>query len=305
MHIAVIGAGAMGCLFGGRLCQAGEQVVLVDVWREQVQKINRSGLTIEHGDHREVVPVSACLPGNLNRVPDLVLLFTKAFHTRDALEGIRSFLSDKACVLTLQNGIGHVELIEAFVPKERIVHGITTYPCDLLGPGLVRAKGEGVVKIGAVAAGRMGHARTIARIFERSGFQCDVSRDVQTSIWEKLAFNAAMNALAAVLRMPVGQIGDSAEGRQIASEVVAEVAEVAARKGIKMALHRVEDTLAMAFREHRDHAPSMLQDILNARPTEIDFINGAVVREAKQVGLAVPVNRTLYRLVKTLEYLNL
>jgi 2-dehydropantoate 2-reductase len=237
----------------------------------------------------------------LDRVPDLVLLFTKAFHTHAALEGIRSSLSDKTCVLTLQNGIGHVEMIEAFVPRERIVHGITTYPCDLLGPAVVRARGEGIIKIGAVAAGRMDHARTIARVFERSGFQCEVSRDVETAIWEKLAFNAAMNALAAVLRMRVGQIGDSAEGRKVAFEIVAEVAEVAARKGIKMALHRVEDTLDMAFREHRDHAPSMLQDMLSAKPTEIDFINGAVVREARQAGLAVPVNRTLYRLVKILE----
>jgi 2-dehydropantoate 2-reductase len=138
-------------------------------------------------------------------------------------------------------------------------------------------------------------------MFSGAGFNCNVDPDVDAAIWEKLAFNSAMNALAAVLRQPVGAIGDAEEGRVLAFQIVDEVVAVARKQSIAVDRERIGATIEMALAEHGDHKPSMLQDILKGRQTEIDFINGAAIHAARSFGLTLPVNETVCRLVKTLE----
>lgn len=304
MRIVVLGAGAMGCLYGGLLAAAGEDVTLVDVAEEQIAAINRHGLALDRADGTIVVRLpagdaaaAATRPG----APDLVVVFTKTLHSRAALASAQPLLGPDTWVLTLQNGLGNVELIEEWVPRTRIIQGVTTFPSDLIGPGRVAALGEGVTRIMSADGTLSPRLREVREALERAGLHCETAPDVTVAIWEKVAFNAATNALTAVTGANVGQLADSPDGREIARAVVEEVASVAARKGIAVREGAVLATLDDAFAHHRDHKPSMLQDMLRGRHTEIDALNGAVVREAAALGMRVPVTETLYHLVRVME----
>ena len=301
MKIAILGAGAMGSLFGGRLKASGVDVRLVDVWAEHIEAINSKGLVVEQDGGRQIISIPAMLPAEADTVVDLVIVFTKSMHTEAALAGIRSMLSGRTHVMTLQNGIGHVDIIGRFVDRANIIHGITTYPSDLVGPGHIRTSGEGHIKFMSVDGRSHELLARVDGMLKNAGLHSAVTPGAEVAIWEKLAFNAVMNALAAILRLKVGDVGDAAEGRQLAGRIVEEVVGVARKKGIGVNQQRIMATLEMAFREHRDHMPSMLQDVLHKRPTEIDFINGAVVQAGQAVGLSLPVNSTLTLLMKILE----
>lgn len=301
MKTVVLGAGAMGCLFGGGLKAAGNEVLLVDVWKDHVERINSHGLSIDREGEQQTVQVPACLPEEVNATPDLVLVFTKSFHTEAALTSIAVVLAGHTHVMTLQNGVGHVDIIKKFVDPARIIHGVTTYPCDLVGPGHIRTQGDGQIKMMSVDKQPNEVLAAAREMFSGAGFNCNVDPDVDVAIWEKLAFNSAMNALTAVLRQSVGAIDDAEEGRTLAFQIVDEVVAVAQKQGIAVDRERIGATVEMALAEHRDHKPSMLQDILKGRQTEIDYINGAAIHAARSFGLTLPVNETVYRLVKTLE----
>lgn len=301
MKVMILGAGAMGSLFGGMLKQAGNDVLLVDVWKEHVEAINANGLIMEKGETRQVVSITASVPADVRVAPDLIVIFTKSFHTQTAFESIKHTITDRTHVLTLQNGVGHVDIIARFVGLERIIHGVTTYPCDLVGPGHIRTKGEGAIKFMTVNGKPGAMLDAVNTMFAEAGMNSHIVPDIESAIWEKLAFNAAINALCAVLRVTVGQLGSTFHGRDLAAAIVDEVVGVAQAKGIGADKTTISDTLAMAFREHKAHMPSMLQDVLHKKKTEIDFINGAAVEVGRACGLAVPINETVCREIKVLE----
>jgi len=301
MYIVILGAGAMGCLFGGRLSEAGHRVVLVDVWPEHLAAINRDGLMLETGEGVRSIAVPARRVEQVEQPPELVVLFTKSIHTAQALDSARHLLGGETWVLTLQNGLGNVEDVEAFVPRRRIVVGTTTWPSDLLGPGRVRSRGEGYTRILAADARITSHLERICEVLDQAGLRCGISPEVFATIWEKLAFNAALNTLTAVTGLPVGGVGATADGRELAYAIAKEVVAVANRKGVLASETTVLATVDEAFRDHGDHLPSMLQDLRAGRKTEIEAISGAVVREASSLGMPVPITQSLYRLVRILE----
>jgi 2-dehydropantoate 2-reductase len=305
MNIAVLGAGAMGCLFGGRLAETGHRVVLVDVRAEQVDAINRDGLHIDDAGGARTVRLPARLATDAGgEAVDLVLLFTKAHHSEAALAMAGELLGPDTRVLTLQSGLGVVDMLRMRIDAHRIILGTTTGPSDLVAPARVRSHGAGTTQIMALAGDVHPHVRDVAAALSAAGLPCEVTQDVWVAIWQTLAFNAAMHALTAVTRRTVGQLGASLDGRWLADAVAQEVIAVAQRKGIAADLASARATIAMAFRDHGDHLPSMLQDVLARRATEIDHLNGAVVREAEALGVAVPVTATLWRLVRMLEPVN-
>lgn len=301
MRVVVLGAGAMGCLFGGLLSHAGHAATLVDVSRDQIEAINGQGLLLEREQERLQLHLPACYASEVREFPDLLMVFTKTLHLSAALDSARPFLGPETVVLTLQNGLGNEEAIGAFVSADRIALGVTTFPADLLAPGRVRSLGPGVTKIMSADGVVTRRLEEIASALDGAGFNCQISPDVAVSIWEKVAFNAALNTLTAVTRLPVGLVGAAEEGRRLAERIVEEVVAVANRKGIGARRETVLATVHAAMAEHRDHKPSMLQDILANRPTEIGSLNGAVVREAQALGMAVPATEALYLLVRTIE----
>ncbi len=301
MRIVVLGAGAMGCLFGGLLHRAGRDVTLIDVSARQIAAINEAGLHLERDGEVLIIPVRAAYAAHVGVAPELVVLFTKTIHSEAALESIRSLIDDDTVLLSLQNGLGNEEVMARFVPRDRIVQGVTTFPADLVAPGHVRSLGSGHSQIMGLDGLVTLRLELIRDVLDDAGLECEISPEVTTAIWEKAAFNCALNALTAVTGLRIGPIADSPEATDLARRVAEEVVDVANRKGIGARKEVVLATIAGALAEHREHQPSMLQDVLAGRRTEVGSLNGAVVREAAALGLSVPFTEALYLLVRTLE----
>lgn len=301
MRILVLGAGAMGSLFGGRLRESGYDVVLVDIWSQHIDSINVNGLKIESESGVQVIRVPARFAHEVQEKADLLIVFTKTMHTKKALETVPHLLHDETVVLTLQNGLGNIELFEKYFPPDRIIVGTTNYPSDLVSPGYIRSLGSGETKIMQLDNRGINRVEAVNKILNDAGFNCKVTDNIYPSIWEKVAFNSAMNSLTAVTGLNVGHLGSSAEGRELAYQIADEVLNVAESKGIAVNKERVRKIMEEDWDEHFDHEPSMLQDLKAGKMTEIESINGAVVREAKKIGCAVPTTEVLYKLVRVLE----
>ncbi|EJO53338.1 2-dehydropantoate 2-reductase [Burkholderia multivorans] len=306
MRIAILGAGAMGSLFGGLLAESGEDVTLIDVNDAHLDAIRRDGLRIDDDrGERRITTLQALRPEAANASAgtpfDLLIVFTKSLHTRVALDGVRALLTSHTHVLTLQNGLGNVETLNAFVPLERILVGVTTWPADLAGPAHVLSHGAGTIRMMTADGAASPFAAAVADALSRAGLACTLDADVWAAIWEKVAFNAALNTLCAVTRCTVDQLGEHHDGPRLAQAIVAETAAVARAKGIAVDAARIARNVEHAIREHRGHRPSMLQDVLAGRRTEIDAISGKVVAAAREVGLAVPHTETMLSLVRVID----
>ncbi|NIE60442.1 MULTISPECIES: 2-dehydropantoate 2-reductase [unclassified Burkholderia] len=308
MRIAILGAGAMGSLFGGLLAESGEAVTLIDVNDAHLDAIRRDGLRIDDDRGERTLralhvlrPEAANAQASPDTPFDLLIVFTKSLHTRHALDGVRALLSPFTYVLTLQNGLGNVETLNAFVPIERILVGVTTWPADLAGPGHVHSHGAGVVRMMTADGAERSFAAAVADALSRAGLACSLDEDVWAAIWEKVAFNAALNTLCAVTGCTVDQLGEHHDGPRLAQAIAAETAAVARAKGIAVDGERIARNVEHAIRAHRGHRPSMLQDVLAGRRTEIDAISGKVVAAAREAGVAVPHAETLLALVRLID----
>ena len=301
MNTAIIGAGAMGSLFGARLAEAGVEVTLIDTDAAHVAAIQKEGLRFEDDDGERAIPIQAHLPSDVNSSFDLMIFFTKAAHTEAAARPALSWRTDATWLLTLQNGLGGADRLAALAPPERIAVGVTNLPSDKTGPGQIRSHGEGAVWLGA-AQGAPGDGVTkIADLLGLARIACQIDLDIQTRIWEKAAFNCAINTLAAIGDQPVGGVADSPHDRILARRVVDEVGAVCKAAGSPFDNERVALALEHAYRNHRSHLPSMVQDLRAGRQTEIGALNNAVRDAGARLGVPVPVTQALASLIEALE----
>ncbi|RKU02734.1 2-dehydropantoate 2-reductase [Burkholderia sp. Nafp2/4-1b] len=307
MRIAILGAGAMGSLFGALLAEHGEAVTLIDVNDAHLDAIRRDGLRIDDDrGERRIRALQAVRPEAASATApdtpfDLLIVFTKSLHTRTALHGVRALLTPRTFVLTLQNGLGNVETLNAFVPLERILVGVTTWPADFAGPGHVRSHGAGTIRMMTADGAARPIAATVADALSRAGLACSLDADVWAAIWEKVAFNAALNPLCAATGCTVDQLARVPDGPRLALAIAAETAAVARAKGVAVDGERIARNVEHAICAHHGHRPSMLQDVLAGRRTEIDAINGQVVAAARATGVAVPHTDTLLALVRLID----
>ena len=297
MKIAVLGAGAMGSLFGGRLAEGGHEVTLISTWAGHVERINREGLVMDGLAGGRRVKVRACLSAAEAGPAELVIVFVKATQTREAMAGATRLVGPETMVLTLQNGLGNVEsLVEAVGPGP-VIAGTTSHGANLTEPGRICHAGAGATTLGELSGRLTDRLRDLGRVFEESGFApVALSDNVQGLIWKKLVINVAINAITALARIKNGQILDFPETEEISRLAVLEAVEVARRKGVTFPDDPVQFTRQVA-RETGANRSSMLQDISRQRRTEIEVINGAVVREGEALGVPVPVNKVLAGLV--------
>lgn len=302
MNITILGAGAMGSLFGGLLAESGQDVTLLDVNDTHLDVIRDQGLRLEtdSGDRR-IRGLTACRPEQATGHPDLLLVFTKTLHTDKALASVAAHLAEHTVVLTLQNGLGNAETLYRHVAPERVMIGMTTWPADMVGPAYVRSHGQGMVRTLSADGVERPHTAEVAAVLDAAGLRCSVDRDVWAAIWEKVAFNAALNSLCAVTGCAVGQLDAVPEGIALARDIVLEVVAVAQSAGVAADAQRCLESVADAIAQHRTHKPSMLQDVLAGRPTEIGSINGEVLARARQAGIAVPRTETLLGLLRLVE----
>nr|WP_166179044.1 2-dehydropantoate 2-reductase [Altererythrobacter segetis] len=298
MRVAVVGAGAMGCLYAAAFHRAGAAVTLVDVNPEHIAAINARGLELETRAGIETLPLPALRPEQATEAADLLVLFTKTFHTDVALEGVKAIIGPDTHVLTLQNGLGNDEAVARHVARERVIAGVSTMPSDLVGSGRVRSHGEGGSKIYPAFGGDTGFAQRVADLLAAGGLPTHLEPQIQAAIWSKAIFNAAMNTLCALTRRTPGFLGAHDEAKAMISAVVLEGVAAANASGIAIQAQPILDLTVVSVTDHADHEASMLQDVKAGRPTEVDAINGAIVRAARKAGVAVPVTETLWRLVK-------
>ena len=299
MEFLIVGPGAMGCLFAARLSKAGFNVTLLDHMEERAEQINQQGIMVAGvtGEYTVKVPTVA---GDFPSSPDLVLICVKSYRTREASETIKRRLPLEAVVVTLQNGVGNVEILEKVFGKERILGGVTSEGATLLGPGKIRHAGQGETIIGPRGDAN-GPAERLVSAFNQAGFKTKGVDNVRELLWGKLIVNVGINALTAITRLKNGRLPEIGGTRLVMEEAVKEAIAVAEAKNIQLPYPDPLNHVMEVCRATAGNIASMLQDVLKERETEVDAINGAIVREGEAHGIPTPVNRTLTSLVHAIQ----
>jgi 2-dehydropantoate 2-reductase len=293
-NILIVGTGALATLFAARLAQAGTQITMLGTWKAGLNALRKDGARLVDADgieHQFEVQATDnprdC--GGINHA----LVLVKAWQTEYVAGQLKECLANHGLAVTLQNGLGNRELLAESLGSRRVALGTTTTGATLLGPGLVRVGGEGIISIERhPALGPLEDALKSAK------FNMQVVDDAQSLIWGKLVVNTAINPLTALLRVPNGKLLESPSAREMMGALAAETAHVAEAEKIHLPF---SDPIAAAEEVARKTAAnhsSMLQDILRGAPTEIDAICGAVVKTAQKHTIDAPANWACWKLVK-------
>ena len=301
MRIAIIGSGAMGSLYGGYLSKGDNEVYLVDIWEEHINRINDKGLIIVE-DNIELMTKPRGITDSKGIGPvDLVIVFVKSIHTKNAIENNLSIIGPQTMVLSLQNGYGNNDDISQYVQKSNIILGTTSHGATMLEPGKIKHAGKGKTYIGKLTRDKDENLIKIRELLNEAGFETVISDNVMELIWSKLLVNVGINALTAILEIKNGQLLEWEEGKELLVLAVSEGVRVANGLGLDFDKEEVVSHVMDVARATRENKSSMLQDILNKRKTEIEKINGAIVKEGEKIGLETPVNRVLVDMIKIKE----
>lgn len=292
--ILIVGTGAMACLFGARLGQH-TGVTLLGTWAEGIAALRRDGIRLETGagesGHRVWVTSDPAEVAGARHV----LVLVKSWQTRRAARQLAECLAPDGVALTLQNGLGNMDVLSQALGPERTALGVTTSGATLLGPGRVRAGGTGPVYLA-----RHRRLGPIADLLRVADFAVEEVPDVEGLLWGKLAVNAAINPLTALLRVPNGDLLERKHARQLMAAAAEEVAQVAAALGIRPPGGRADEQAFEVARRTAANRSSMLQDVDRRAPTEIDAICGAVVDFGRRKGVPTPVNFALWAMVRAM-----
>jgi 2-dehydropantoate 2-reductase len=298
MKIAVVGAGAMGAIFGARFAQAGHDTHLVDVAVPLVDKINSDGITVVRGDDEAVTHVPATTdPASVGPV-DLVVFCVKCYHTRSAAEAARPLVDSSTVVASLQNGWGNGDVLAGVFPPEQIVVGVTYNSGTVLDVGRVAHPGVGPTTVGSFTDGEGGGPERLAEALMDGGLEVTVASPIRPEIWKKLILNAATLPTGALIGMNAGALTAHPDMKQLVSETAREAVAVARALGYDIDEQERIDAIHGLLERAGPARGSMLQDFEAGRRTEIDVINGAVVRAAGDTDVPVPINRAFVALVK-------
>ncbi|KUM33975.1 ketopantoate reductase family protein [Pseudomonas sp. EpS/L25] len=303
MRICILGAGALGSTFGAWLSEAGHDTWLLNRPNAHIEAIGRDGLEVETPDGSRRVQVRAAVAAEAVGVVDLVVVLVKSFATAEAMTQARALVGPETLVLSLQNGLGHEELLAGIVGRERVIAGKTYVGGVLLGPGRIRSGVAGKqTLIGELDGQVTPRVQAVAEAFGGAGLATTVSANIRGTLWDKLQVNVATGALTGITQLTYGQLYSEPLLRDIALQAVAEAIAVARAAGVELGLQEPEAAWQLA---REGLAPSfktsMLQSLQKGSITEIDFINGAVVRLGQQYRVPTPVNATLVACIKGIE----
>lgn len=300
MNIVVIGAGAMGCLYGGYLSKH-NNVMMLDSYKPQVDAINNNGVTVneDDGSVNHFDNIKACLSGEYNKKADLVIIFVKAAYTEESLNENKELFKEDTLVMTLQNGFGNDEVIEKFVNKENIIIGTSKHNSINLGNGCVKHSGNGETTIGSLVNNT--HLQEIKNILQEAGFKAEISDNINHLIWSKLFVNLSCNPFTAIVNAPIKSLIENEYTWDYATKVVSEAIDVAKADGEEFDKEEILNKLHELCVDAGNGYTSMSQDVRKQLKTEIDTINGAVVKKGKQYGIPTPYNSLVVDLLHSIE----
>ncbi len=306
MKILIVGAGAIGRLFGALLSRGGNDVILLEKREEVVSAINRNGIGllefgVEDPDAVTIIPVRATTNAAEITACDLVILAVKSFDTREALAPVAHLASTGSAFLTVQTGIGNIRVMESLVPKNAILGGYTFMAATELGVSHVKHGGAGKTVIGELDGSISDRIRSIADTFTACGIETEISPSIHTMIWKKVIVLSAINPLTALLQVPNGFLLEHMESVSLMKRLIDEAAAAAEARSIVLRVDELYDTLFETLKRTAGNLSSMLQDILEERRTEIDSQNGAICRYARERGLPACTHETIVDLVRLAE----
>jgi 2-dehydropantoate 2-reductase len=291
-QILIVGTGAMAGLFGARLAVHAE-VTLLGTWEQGMKAVRRDGIQLEENGQLRQVKVAVASGPEQCAGTKTALVLVKSWQTAGAAQMLSQCLTADGVALTLQNGLGNLEILESALGKGRAAMGVTTSGATLVGPGRVRAGGAGPTHVAP-------HPRLeqLVDLLRSAGFEVHPAEDLASLVWGKLAINAGINPVTALLEVPNGELLQRPRAHRVMVEAARETAAVAAASSIELPYADAATAVEQVAERTATNSSSMLQDIQRGAPTEVDAISGAIVKEGRRLGIQTPVNWTLWSLVR-------
>ena len=303
--VAVLGAGAMGCLFGGLLAEKGLDVVLIDVWKEHVNEINSKGLKMMgHGGDRTIKIKATTEPQKLDKV-DAIIVMCKATALKTALTNAKNIIGDKTMLMSFQNGIGHEEIMQEIAGKEKVLGGSTTQAASVQGPGIIQNHSSLPSWIGEYDGGASERVKDLAETFTAYGLETLTEENIKKRKWMKLFALTAIGPLSAIFDLHHTDLYISNKNqvmsRKLGKDIILETRNVAKADGVDVTEDECLDMFNRIVDSRQTNKSSMAFDVLKKRASEIDFISGAVSRIGKRHGVKTPLNDLMYNIIKIKE----
>ena len=303
--VAVLGAGAMGCLFGGLMAEKGLDVVLIDVWKEHVDEINSKGLKMMgHGGDRTIKIKATTEPQKLGKV-DAVIVMCKATALKTSLTNSKNILHNKTMLMSFQNGIGHEEIMQEVAGKEKVLGGSTTQASSIQGPGIIQNHASLPSWIGEYEGGLSDRVKDLAETFTAYGLETLPEDNIKKRKWMKLFALTAIGPLSAIFDLHHTDLYISNKNqemsRKLGKDIILETRTVAKADGVDVSEDECLDMFNRIVDSRQTNKSSMAFDVIKKRKSEIDFISGAVGRIGKKHGIKTPLNDLMYNIIKIKE----
>lgn len=306
MNITIVGAGGMGSRFAVMLKQAGNDVTLIDGWKDNVQAIREHGIQAQYNGDPLVVKLPIYELAEVDQIPatsELVILFVKSNQLDQTCNQIKKLLTPNTYILCLLNGLGHEEVLQKYIDTNRLLLGITMWTAGMQGPGHPILQGNGNIELQNFGDQGEDFAQKVVQVMDDAGLNAVYSKNVKYSIWRKACVNGTLNCLCSLLECNMKQLGQTKEAPEFLKTIIAEFAAVASHEGIDLDQKEVYHHIAETFDgDIAEHYPSMYQDLVqNHRLTEIDYINGAVWRKGQKYGVPTPYCQLITQLIHAKE----
>jgi 2-dehydropantoate 2-reductase len=305
IKVAVLGAGAMGCLFGGLMAEKGLDVVLIDVWKDHVDAINKNGLKMDgHGGDRFIKIKATTDPSTLKPV-DAIILMCKATALKTALTSSKNIIGDKTMLMSFQNGIGHEAIMQEIAGKDKVLGGTTTQASNIIGPGHIKNHGSLPSWIGEYEGGMSDRVSNLAETFTAHNLETIAVADIKKRKWMKLFALTAIGPLSSVFNLHHTDLyitnKNQKVSRNLGKQIILETRAVAKADGVDVTEDECLEMFNKIVDSNQTNKSSMCFDILNKRKTEIEFINGAVAKIGKNHGIKTPMNDLMYNMIMVKE----
>ena len=302
MKIAVVGAGAMGSVYAGLLASAGNEVWAIDTWREHVDAIRDRGLRVEGASGDRTVRLEATTDTSDPGPCDLVIIATKADGVASAAASIGPLLRDDSLVLTIQNGLGAAERICRHLPADNVLLGVAGgFGASIRGPGHAHHNGMELVRLGELGGGITERLERVGGVWRDAGFNVKCFDDINQLVWEKFVCNVTYSGSCTIFECTIAGVQGNEHAWQVASACAAEAYAAGVAKGVHFSFDDPVAHVREFGQKIPNSRPSMLQDYLAGRPSEIDAINGMVPVVAREAGTAAPYNEVVTAIVKAKE----